>query len=257
MGFFMMRETMDRGRTRTRSALLSLLLCAGCVACAPESVTIRSHPEFAPRTITTVAIAPFRALPGSRDVYQTVGRIPPPDLDNPEIRQSLRAPTSPVPLRSRATKVSVLDFVPGMVQHMVYSQLNLNPHVRTIPPETVSQILNREDDSVRSRDPQAASRLLGQRLAVDAVVDGMIRVYREREGTRFGAAVTAAVGFELRLLNAQDGRVLWVGDYFEEQKPLTDDFTGFVKRGGEFVTAEELARSGVIRVLERLPLGEK
>lgn len=256
MGFSMMSEPGGRGRTRTRYSLLSLLLCTGGVACAPESVTIRSHPEFAPRTITTVAIAPFRALPGSRDVYQTVGRIPPPDLDNPEIRQSLGSPTSPVPLRSHATKVSVPDSVPGMVQHMVYSQLNLNPHVRIIPPETVSQVLNRQDDAVRSRDPQAVSRLLGQRLAVDAVMDGMIRVYREREGTKFGAAMTAAVGFELRLRNAQDGRVLWVGDYFEEQKPLTDDFAGFVKRGGKFVTAEELARSGVIRVLERLPLGK-
>lgn len=256
MGFSMMSEPGDRGRTRTRYSLLSLLLCTGGVACAPESVTIRSHPEFAPRTVTTVAIAPFRALPGSRDVYQTVGRIPPPDLDNPEIRQSLGSPISPVPLRSHATKVSVPDSVPGMVQHMVYSQLNLNPHVRIVPPETVSQILNRQDDAGRSRDPQAVSRLLGQRLAVDAVMDGMIRVYREREGTKFGAAMTAAVGFELRLRNAQDGRVLWVGDYFEEQKPLTDDFAGFVKRGGKFVTAEELARSGVIRVLERLPLGK-
>ena len=257
MAFPIMNETMDRDRTGPRYSLLSLLLCAGCVACAPESVTIRSHPEFAPRTITRVAIAPFRALPGSRDVYQTLGQIPPPDLDNSEIRQSLRSPTSPVPLRSHATKVSVPDSVPGMVQHMVYSQLNLNPHVRIIPPETVSQILNRQDDAGRSRDPQATGRLLGQRLAVDAVMDGIIRVYREREGTKFGAAITAAVGFELRLLNAQDGRVLWVGDYFEEQKPLTDDFTGFVKRGGKFVTAEELARSGVIRVLERLPLGKK
>ena len=247
---------MDQRRTRPRYAMLSLLLCAWCVACAPETVTIRSHPEFAPRTITTVAIAPFRALPGSRDVYQTLGQIPPPDLDNPEIRQSLRAPASPVPLRSHATKVSVPDSVPGMVQHMVYSQLNLNPHVRTIPPETVSQILSRQDDAVRSQDPQAVSQFLGQRLAVDAVMTGMIRVYRERKGTKFGAAITAAVGFELRLLNAQDGRVLWAGDYFEEQKPLTYDFTGFVKRGGKFVTAEELARSGVIRVLERLPLGK-
>jgi len=49
--------------------------------------------------------------------------------------------------------------------------------------------------------------------------------------------------------------VLWVGDFFEEQKPLTHDFKGFLERGGTFVTAEELARAGVARVLQSLPLG--
>ena len=44
-------------------------------------------------------------------------------------------------------------------------------------------------------------------------------------------------------------------DYFEEQKPLTQDLQGFFERGGRWVTAEELARSGVKRVMQRLPLG--
>lgn len=239
---------------RPLSSILSLLLLMGGVACAPETVTVKSHPQFAPRTITTVAIAPFRALKGSPGVYQTLGEIPPPDLENPQIRQSLRGLSSPLPIRSHATKVSVPDSVPGVVQHMVYSQLRLNPHVRTIPPETVLQILSRQENTTRSQDPPAWQ--LGQGVAADAVLEGIIRVYREREGTKFGA-IPAAVGFEIRLLSAQDGSVLWVGDYFEEQKPLTEDFAGFVQRGGKFVTAEELARSGVVQVLQRLPLGKQ
>jgi len=46
-----------------------------------------------------------------------------------------------------------------------------------------------------------------------------------------------------------------MGDYFEEQKPLTHDFKGFLERKGRFLTAEELARAGVARVLHQLPLG--
>ena len=46
-----------------------------------------------------------------------------------------------------------------------------------------------------------------------------------------------------------------MGDYFEEQKPLTEDLKGFLERGGKWVTAEELARSGAKQVMQRLPLG--
>ncbi len=146
------------------------------------------------------------------------------------------------------------DSVPGMIRHMVYSQLRLKPRIQVISPETVGQILDSQGGSAQARNRRESARLLGERLGVDAVLEGVVRVYREREGTKF-AAHPAAVGFEIRLVGAKDGRVLWVGDYFEEQKPLTHDFKGFLERGGTFVTAEELARTGVVRVLQSLPLG--
>ena len=146
------------------------------------------------------------------------------------------------------------EAVPGMIRHMVYSQLRLKPRIQVIPPETVERILGSLEGSTRAQDRREAARLLGKQLAVDAVLEGVIRVYREREGTRF-AALPAAVGFEFRLVGVRDGKVLWVGDYFEEQKPLTQDFKGFLERGATFVTAEELARAGVVRVLQGLPLG--
>ena len=86
------------------------------------------------------------------------------------------------------------------------------------------------------------------------MIVGQVRVYRERVGQQF-AAIPAAVGFDVQIINAQDGTVVWMGDYFEEQKPLTQDLQGFFERGGRWVTAEELARSGVKRVMQRLPLG--
>lgn len=162
--------------------------------------------------------------------------------------------TAPVARRSHLIQDPVPDAVPDMIQHMVYSQLRLNAKVAIIPPATVGQILNSQDGPAHAQDRQETVRLLGQRLAVDAVLEGIIRVYREREGTKFGA-LPAAVGFEIRLLRARDGLVLWVGDYFEEQKPMTHDFRGFLERGGTFVTAEELARAGVARVLHQLPFG--
>lgn len=146
------------------------------------------------------------------------------------------------------------DSVPDMIRHMVYSQLRLKPRIQVVPPETVGTILEGQEGFARVGDRQETARFLGQRLAVDAVLEGVVRVYREREGTKF-AAHPAAVGFEIRLVGTRDGKVLWVGDYFEEQKPLTQDFKGFLERGATFVTAEELARAGVVRVLQGLPLG--
>lgn len=146
------------------------------------------------------------------------------------------------------------DAVPDMIRHMVYSQLRLKPRIQVVQPETVGQTLGSQEGLPQAPERQDPARLLGERLGVDAVLEGVIRVYREREGTKF-AALPAAVGFELRLIGVRDGKVLWVGDYFEEQKPLTHDFMGFLERGGTFVTAEELARAGVVRVLQSLPLG--
>ena len=247
--------TTTERRRQTRWLSATLLLLWGCGACAADPVTVKSHPQLASQVITKVAIAPFHVVKGKRGISFAFRTSPPADLANPQIPQSLGSVSgSSIPGRSRPVQVSVPDSVPGMIRHMVYSQLRLKPRIQVISPETVGQILDSQGGSTQARNRRESARLLGERLGVDAVLEGVVRVYREREGTKF-AAHPAAVGFEIRLVGAKDGRVLWVGDYFEEQKPLTHDFKGFFERGGTFVTAEELARTGVVRVLQSLPLG--
>ena len=242
-----------RGQTRWLAA--TWLLVWGCGACAPETVTIKSHPQLASESVAKVAIAPFRAVKRERGTSLVVRGLPPADLEHPQIHQSLGSVSgSPVSSRSRLLQVSVPESVPDMIQHMVYSQLRLKPRIQVIPPETVGRILDGQEGPSQARNRQETARLLRERLGVDAFLEGVVRVYRERDGTKF-AAHPAAVGFEIRLIGVRDGKVLWVGDYFEEQKPLTHDFMGFLERKGRFVTAEELARTGVVRVLQRLPLG--
>ena len=55
---------------------------------------------------------------------------------------------------------------------------------------------------------------------------------------------------------AADGQVLWVGNYYERQRPMSEDFIGFLQRSGMFVTAEELAEYGVDEMLKVFPFGE-
>ena len=242
-------------RRQARWLSPTFLLLWGCWACAADPVTVKSHPQLASQAITKVAIAPFHVVKAKRGISLAFRTPPPADLANPQIHQSLGSVSgSSIPGRSRPVQVSVPDSVPDMIRHMVYSQLRLKPRIQVIPPETVGQILDSPEGSAQAKNSRESARLLGERLGVDAVLEGVVRVYREREGTKF-AAHPAAVGFEFRLVGVKDGKVLWVGDYFEEQKPLTHDFKGFLERGGTFVTAEELARTGVVRVLQSLPLG--
>ncbi len=95
---------------------------------------------------------------------------------------------------------------------------------------------------------------VGTRLKVDGVVAGLVRTYREREGSKLGAK-PAAVGFEVYLLRPSDGMVLWTGEFFEEQKPLNQDVVGFFEKGGGFVTADKLAELGVNKVMKAFPVG--
>ena len=79
-------------------------------------------------------------------------------------------------------------------------------------------------------------------------------MYQERVGSRLGADPPAAVGFEVKLV-APDGMVLWVGNYYEKQRPMTEDFAGFIQRYGVFVTAEELAAYGAAELADVFPFG--
>ena len=242
-------------RRQARWLSAALLPLLGCGACAADPVTVKSHPQLASQAITKIAIAPFHVVKAKKGISLAFRTPPPADLANPQIHQALGSVSgSSIPGRSRPVQVSVPDSVPDMIRHMVYSQLRLKSRIQVIPPETVGQILGSPEGSAQVKTSRESARLLGDRLGVDAVLEGVVRMYREREGTKF-AAHPAAVGFEIRLVGAKDGKVLWVGDYFEEQKPLTHDFKGFLERGGTFVTAEELARTGVGRVLQSLPLG--
>ena len=95
---------------------------------------------------------------------------------------------------------------------------------------------------------------IAQRLGADAALSGKVLVYQERVGGRFGADPPAVVGFEAKLV-APDGNLLWEGNYYEKQRPMTEDVMGFIRRYGMFVTADELAAYGASKLAEDLPVG--
>jgi hypothetical protein len=231
------------------------VLALGIIGCAPDTVTVQTHPTFSPTAMTVIGVVPFTAAEGSPGVSQSVGKLQPPDVGSSDIQPSFAASQGPVPHRSDVPKVSVPSGAQEKVTDMVHANLRLRPGLKVISPHDVTQALNQSNLKYSRMKAQQLAQELGKALSLDAVLIGHVRVYRERAGQTF-AAIPAAVGFDVQVINAKDGTVVWKGDYFEEQKPFSEDFRGMVERGGKFVTAEELARSGVKRVMQRLPLGK-
>jgi hypothetical protein len=101
---------------------------------------------------------------------------------------------------------------------------------------------------------EAVGAAIATRLKADAALVGQVLVFQERVGSRLGANPPASVGFEVKVV-ASDGIVLWIGNYYERQKPMTEDMLGFLQRWGAFVTADELAQYGVDEMLKTFPFG--
>ncbi len=109
------------------------------------------------------------------------------------------------------------------------------------------------DEVPTEAKPEQVAVAVAKRLKADATLIGRVLVYQERVGGRLGADPPAIVGFEAKVV-ASDGQVLWVGNYYERQRPMGEDLMGFIHRWA-FVTAAELAEYGVDEVLKEFPFG--
>ncbi len=175
-------------------------------------------------------------------------------MDSEEIRTQFRLPgTDRVQMMdSRKKRYVVPDTAAQRITTQVVSALSGRPSLRVIGPEESSAMLSKGTQEAQSALTVMAQEV-GTRLKVDGVLAGLVRTYRERDGSKFGAK-PAAVGFEVYLLRPSDGMVLWTGEFFEQQKPLTEDLVGFFEAGG-FVTVDELAELGVQKVMKAFPVG--
>jgi len=132
--------------------------------------------------------------------------------------------------------------------------------------QTISLIPNDRVDIVRTQlpldDESEPSDLdllleLGRELGADAILTGSVYKFQQRVGSDFAADSPASVGLDLDLINTKTGLLIWQARFDETQEYLTNNFmkiVTFFKRGGKWVTAEELAASGLKDVLEGSPI---
>ena len=210
---------------RTRTLCLAAVLggaMAGCGTTTSETITA---PQIAQYRIVRIAVLPFMVSPST-----------------PGERRGYAAPAPP-PIAGEK------------VADVFYRKLNVREGLAVVPPQMVRETMPAITASVASR---SLLRDLGERLDAGAVLEGTVEVYQERKGSAIGlerAEDAAAVGFSVRLVSVKDGKTLWTGEYYERQRPLTEDLSGFLERGVRFLTVEQLANSAVDHVLRGFPLG--
>lgn len=93
----------------------------------------------------------------------------------------------------------------------------------------------------------------GKSLGADAVIAGHIYRFEDLVGGDYSAETPASVAFDVHLIRVSDGRVLWSGQFDETQKALTENLFQadlFFKRKGKWVTAAQMAKEGLERIME-------
>ncbi len=96
----------------------------------------------------------------------------------------------------------------------------------------------------------------GRRHDADGVLVGFVYRYKERVGKAYGVESPASVAFDMHLIRVADGRMIWTAHFDETQQSLGDNLFqlgSFISRGGRWVTAEELAKSGLEKIIEKFP----
>jgi hypothetical protein len=115
------------------------------------------------------------------------------------------------------------------------------------------------DDFKGGNEPmkQEVSKLteIGKLHGADAVMVGHLYRFSERVGTSYSVVSPASVAFDLHLIGVSNRRVLWSGHLDETQQSLSEnlfEIGSFIKRKGEWISADDLATSGLDELLMKL-----
>ena len=101
---------------------------------------------------------------------------------------------------------------------------------------------------------------IGRALEADAVIAGNIYRFRERIGTQYSVDSPASVAFDIHLIRVADGHLLWRGHFNETQRSLSENLFRigtFLRRKARWITAQEMAMSGLEDVLKTFPNSDK
>ena len=244
----------------TFHALTLTAVMLAVVGCSGAKVTTKTSSELPRYQIRTIALVPFTTLatPQVRDLINPTLSAPPGLRPDGVVRIPLGRSDMPmaVPPNIEQTlrqTVTVPTGAGDIVTQLLWNRLRARQGMIVLSPNEAAKMLASSAPSQLSAG-QSSAMMVAKQLKADASLIGQVLVYQERVGGRFGASPPATVGFEAQVI-AADGQVLWEGNYYEHQRPLTEDVMGFFQRWGTFVTAEELAAYGVEHMLHEFPFG--
>lgn len=128
--------------------------------------------------------------------------------------------------------------------------------VRLIPQDRVQGIYKRVSSESFRKPLLDVLKKTGQELGADILAVGYIYRYVERVGYDYSVKSPASVAFEIYLVNASDGSIMWRGIFDKTQKSLMEDLfqiSSFIRGGGKWLTAEQLSRQGMYEIFKKFP----
>jgi hypothetical protein len=218
--------------------------------CGPTKVKTETSPYAERYHIKSVAVLPFKFLETPQVVDDRINQLSVPTSAR---RSNITVAIPPDTQQTEQATTVVPSSAAEIVTRLVWDRLSGRPGLTLRSLQEGERAWKESAAEPKSDEPQHLAPEIAKQLGVDAVMLGKVLVYRERVGSKLGAD-PAVVGFELRLVGS-DGVTLWVGNYYEKQRPMNEDLWGFIERKGAFVTAQELAAYGVEKVLKEFPYG--
>lgn len=237
-------------RSFVSQAICVVALATVVPGCSGSKVATKSAPELSRYQVRSIAVMPFTSITTPQARAHDDHLVPVPQ----EVRRSdisLGVPLAAQPPPKKTMMVPA--YAAEKVTELFWGRLQKRKGIQVLSPGDVVRGASADGD-LDQMDPEKTAAAVAKRLNVDAVLIGLVSVYQERVGSRLGASPPATVGFEAKVVTA-DGHVLWVGRYYERQRPMNEDLIGFLQRWA-FVTAAELAEYGVDEVLKGFPFGK-
>jgi hypothetical protein len=151
----------------------------------------------------------------------------------------------------------VADDAENILTNKLVSWLQSNTNYQlTVSPLKKASLSSGFSDNDTKAAAKGVLADLGRRHGANAVLVGFVYRFIERVGKGYGAESPASVAFDMHLIRVADGRTIWSAHFDETQKSLGDNLFQlgtFLSRGGRWLTAEELASSGLEKILEKFP----
>ena len=117
----------------------------------------------------------------------------------------------------------ILPSSQNTLARLLYEKMEAKGTFRTIPLESVEDILSEFEKKVFEEKPISSSLQAGKKLNADFVCIGYLFRFEERIGSSLGVTRPASVSFDLHLFRLRDEKMVWIGKFDETQRPLSEN----------------------------------
>lgn len=144
-------------------------------------------------------------------------------------------------------KAAVLEEGAAFMDTILVEEFIDSNSVRVLKPRQLTSLIP-DDTSTQ----MALIKRIGSELKCDAVLITTLSDYRQRVGGKYGADSPASAMFDMKLVSARSGEVLWTGVFKETQQSLMSNILA-QNRGFTWITVEELIRQGISEKIAECP----